>query len=51
MGRDYLAHSIGDAINVVLAAASSNEVLAAPNPDRLSSEQMRFSQPTQSFFL
>jgi hypothetical protein len=35
MGRDYLAHSIGDAINVILAAASSNEVLAAPNPDRL----------------
>ena len=24
MGRDYLAHSIGDAINVVLAAAGYN---------------------------
>jgi hypothetical protein len=40
MGRDYLAHSIGDASTpswpppATISAASSNEALAAPNPDR-----------------
>jgi len=48
MGRNYLAHASGDAINAVLAAAGYNfrrrmvEVFVAQNPDR-----SRPSRPAQ----